>query len=147
MAKEMEEMEEKPLTTERGHDVSFKFELIPADMKWVALMSGELNNAATDFSSFANVSNDTKNAMGGSIGNSKATWQLWNYRDRLKMAQKVEEFKNIPQVRMLNKEVKLLRSLQTANQDKNLILPLENMSILSKWNHFTVQTTHGSTGS
>ena len=37
--------------------------------------------------------NDTKNTMGGFIGNSKTTWQPWNYKDMLKMAQKVEKFK------------------------------------------------------
>jgi hypothetical protein len=57
-------------------------------------MSGELNNAATYFSSFANVSQDTKKTMGGSIGNdSSATWKPWKYEDRINIAKKVETFK------------------------------------------------------
>ena len=35
--------------------VTFSFELVPADMKWLASVSGELSNAAYYFSSFANV--------------------------------------------------------------------------------------------
>ena len=31
----------------KGHEIFCKFVLIPADKKWVASMSGELNNAAT----------------------------------------------------------------------------------------------------
>jgi hypothetical protein len=89
----MEEMEATHLKTERGHEVSFKFELVPADQKWVALMSGELNNAATYFSSFADVSKDTKNTMGGSIGKSGGTWQPWDYKGRLEIVKKVEKFK------------------------------------------------------
>ncbi len=93
LTKEMEEMEATHLKTERGHEVSFKFELVPADQKWVALMSGELNNAATYFSSFADVSKDTKNTMGGSIGKSGGTWQPWDYKGRLEIVKKVEKFK------------------------------------------------------
>ena len=93
LTKEMEEMEETQLKTERGHEVSFKFELVPADQKWVALMSGELNNAATYFSSFADVSQDTKNTMDGSIDNVGGTWQPWDYKGRLEMVKKVDKFK------------------------------------------------------
>ena len=47
-------MGRKPLrTTERGHEVFFKFDLIPADMKSVVLMSGEFNNVETYLSSFS----------------------------------------------------------------------------------------------
>ena len=31
---------------------------------------------------------------GGSIGGTDATWQPWNYQDRLKTVKKVENFKN-----------------------------------------------------
>ena len=49
LTNEMEEIEGKCLKTERGHEVTFKFKLIPVDQKWVASMSGDLNNAATYF--------------------------------------------------------------------------------------------------
>ena len=41
-------------------DVKFYFDLIPSDMKWIAFFSGELNNAATFFSTFGNVSTTGK---------------------------------------------------------------------------------------
>ena len=81
----MEKTEETQLKTERGHEVSVKFELVPADQKWVALMSGELNNAATYFSPFADVGQDTKNTMDGSIDKVGGTWQPWHYKRRLEM--------------------------------------------------------------
>ena len=81
---EMEEIKGKCLKTERGHEVTFKLKLFPADQKWVTSMSGELNNAATYFSSFANVSQDTKEIMGGCIGKHKqATWKPWSYNDEM----------------------------------------------------------------
>ena len=94
LTKEMDEIEGKCWKTERGYEVSFKLKLVPADQKWVASMSGELNNAATYFSSFANVNQDNKGTMGGSIGeHSNATWKPWNYDDRMKTVKKVEKFK------------------------------------------------------
>lgn len=90
----MEEIEGKCWKTERGYEVALKLKLIPADQKWVTSMSGELNNAATYFSSFANVNQDNKGTMGGSIGeHSNATWKPWNYDDRMKTVKKVEKFK------------------------------------------------------
>ena len=86
---EMEELENKLLTTEKGHQVKIIFKLIPSDMKWASL-SGELNNAATYFSPFASVSQSNKDTIFGSIGGSDATWQPWNYEKRLEVARKVE---------------------------------------------------------
>ena len=48
--------------------VTFSFELVPADMKWLASISGELSNAAYYFSTFANVNNDTKHTVNCSFG-------------------------------------------------------------------------------
>ena len=36
LREEMEQIEGKRLTTERGEQVVFKFELIPSDMKWIS---------------------------------------------------------------------------------------------------------------
>lgn len=90
---EMEEVENQLLTTEKGYQVKFVFKLIPSDMKWASSFSGELNNAATYFSPFANVSQSNKNTIFGSIGGSGATWQPWSYEKRLEVARKVENFK------------------------------------------------------
>ena len=93
LRKEMDEIEGKPLSTLQGKEVVFKFELISADMKWMSSHSGELNNCATYFSSLANVSQTNKCTTGGTIGDSTATWQPWDYKKRLEVALKVEAFK------------------------------------------------------
>jgi hypothetical protein len=94
---EMESIEKKEYSTE-GLCIKFKFELIPSDMKWIATMSGELNNAATYFSSFADVSKETKMTANGSIGtnNSSDTWHPWDFEKRLSDVKKVESFKAKP---------------------------------------------------
>lgn len=94
LMREMEEIEGKKLTTAQGNQVEFRFELIPADMKWVSCMSGELNNCAVYFSPFANVNQTDKTTIGGSIGGSGATWQPWDYQKRLETAKKVQLWKS-----------------------------------------------------
>lgn len=79
LASEMREIEGKTLATPQGKQVIFRFELIPADMKWMASHSGELNNSATYFSSLANVNSTNKHTIGGTIGGSQQTWQPWDY--------------------------------------------------------------------
>lgn len=86
----MEAIEGKHFTTARGYQVRFLFKLIPSDMKCFA---GELPNAAEYFSPLANVCQPNKNTLFGSMGGSDATWQPWNYQQRLAMAKKVENFK------------------------------------------------------
>ncbi|CAH3148835.1 unnamed protein product [Porites lobata] len=94
LREEMEEVEGKQLTTERGKQVVFKFELIPSDMKWMSSHSGELNNCATYFSPFANVNQTSKRTIGGTIGGLEATWQPWDYTKRLVMAERVVKLKS-----------------------------------------------------
>ena len=81
LREEMEEVEGKQLTTERGKQVVFKFELIPSDMKWMSSHSRELNNCATYFSPFANVNRTSKRTIGGTNGDLEATWQPWDYTE------------------------------------------------------------------
>ena len=94
LTEEMEEVEGKQLTTERGKQVVFKFELIPSDMKWMSSHSGELNNCATYFSPFANVNQTSKRTIGGTNGDLEATWQPWDYTKRLVMAERVVKLKS-----------------------------------------------------
>lgn len=68
LTQEMEKLENKSCTTPKGDQVKFRFKLI-------STFSGELNNAATDFSPFANVNQTNKNTIGGSIGGNHTTWQ------------------------------------------------------------------------
>ena len=94
LREEMEEVEGKQLTTERGKQVVFKFELIPSDMKWMSSHSGELNNCATYFSPFANVNQTSKRTIGGTIGGPEATWQPWDSTKRLVVAERVVKLKS-----------------------------------------------------
>ena len=78
-------------------DVKFYFDLIPSDMKWIAFFSGELNNAATFFSTFRNVSTTGENkavVINGKLGTGNdCTWKPWTYESCLENAAKVESFK------------------------------------------------------
>ena len=80
--------------TVSGKEVTFTFELVPSDMKFLAFLNGELNNAAKYFSSFANVSKEhcvTLNSKFGSTSDCK--WKPWSYTVRLNIAKQVENFK------------------------------------------------------
>lgn len=75
LTQEMEKLENKTCTTTKGDQVKFRFKLIPSDMKWISTFSGELNNAVTDLSPFANVNHTNKNTIGGPIGGNHTTCQ------------------------------------------------------------------------
>lgn len=92
LTKEMEEVENKLLTTEKGYQVRFAIKLISSDMKW-AFFSEELNNNATYFSPFANVSQSNKHTNVW-LGGSDAIWQPWSYEKRLEVARKVQILKS-----------------------------------------------------
>ena len=80
-----------------GYDVCFRLSLVPADMKWVAIASGELSNAATYPCSFANVRQEHLQGRGinGLVGNfANARWKPWAYERRLVMVEKVDTFKS-----------------------------------------------------
>ena len=58
-----------------GFSCKFTVELVPADMKWLSAMAGELNNAACFFSPFGDVSTDNMNTPNGSLGEeATCTW-------------------------------------------------------------------------
>ena len=74
--------------------VQFEFELLPNDMKYLAFIGGELSNAATYFSSFADVHKDSMNDLKSTFGaKSQNKWKPWNYANRLKVIAAVEEGK------------------------------------------------------
>ncbi|CAB4014890.1 Hypothetical predicted protein [Paramuricea clavata] len=94
LRKEMEMIEKKSYIIE-GISVSFSFELIPADMKWLAFISGELPNSATYFSSFSNVSQSKKGKMGVTFGSTCDDYfKPWNYQKRLQDVKRVEKHKS-----------------------------------------------------
>ena len=74
--------------------VRFSFELVPSDMKFTAFLNGELSNAATYFSSFANVSLCDITSLSAKFGvSSTCKWKPWRYEDRLTVAKQVTQFK------------------------------------------------------
>jgi len=89
---EMEAIEAKEYVV-LDRKVTFRCRLIPADQKWHACMGGELSNAATFFSTYANVSSASSQTKGGSIGDKTCTWQPWSYKKRLEVADQVSIFK------------------------------------------------------
>ena len=75
-------------------EVTFTLELVPSDMKFLAFLNRELNNAATYFSSFANVSTEDCVTVNGKFGlTNDCKWKPWPYKERLSIAKQVEGFK------------------------------------------------------
>ena len=85
----MEDIESKSYHV-REQEVTFQFEILPSDQKWLATAAGELPNSSTFPSSFANVKQSNMATIGGSIGPPPCTWQQWEYSKRLKDAASVE---------------------------------------------------------
>ena len=87
---------EKQEYSVNGITVRFTVELVQSDMKWLATVAGELNNAAYYFSTFGNVNNDNKTVINGSLGEDKAcTCHPWGFSSRLSVAQKVAKEKEL----------------------------------------------------
>ena len=74
--------------------VTFSFELVPSDMKFLAFLNGELNNTATYFASFANVSKADADTLNETFGESpECKWKSWSYNKRIAVAKEVTNFK------------------------------------------------------
>lgn len=77
-----------------GFHVTFNIEELPNDMKMLAMLGGELSNAATYFSTFANVSTTDSGDLKGTFGTGNdCKWKPWCYNDRISVAKKVADFK------------------------------------------------------
>lgn len=93
LAADIEVIEKKTYTV-MGKDVTFTFDLIPGDMKFLAFINGELSNSAKYFSSFANVSQNESNSLTGRFGvDQDCKWRPWQYRERITTSKQVVEFK------------------------------------------------------
>ena len=90
--KQMKDLQGKVFAID-GFHVTFKFQELPNDMKMLATLAGELPNSARYFSSFATVSTDDYRDLEGQfvIGNCK--WKVWDYNERVKIAESVAKFK------------------------------------------------------
>jgi hypothetical protein len=104
----------------KGNSVNVKFKIseLPNDMKMLAFLGGELSNAATYFSTFANVSTHSMSALDGSFGSSgKEKREPWKYEDRVSVAKNVEQFKTSLTKKILSAST--LRSKVTSFIAKN----------------------------
>ena len=125
-----------------GYKVTFSFEIIPSDMKWLASFSGEISNSAYYFSSFGNVNTDNKHVVNGSLGpGPDTTWQPWVYENRLEVAKKVSSKKhelnqkNLSDVTRRNKILEFMKAQASRQEfpplfgnlvDKSYAEPLHN---------------------
>ena len=74
--------------------VTFRFKELPNDMKMLAMLGGDLSNAATYFSSFGNASKNDYTDLQGSFGSdASCKWRPWSFQQRFKVAESVEKFK------------------------------------------------------
>lgn len=74
--------------------LSFRFELLPNDMKYLAFLAGKLSISASYFSPFADVKKDDINSVQGTFGQlSESKWHPWKYSDRIRVAAAVEKRK------------------------------------------------------
>lgn len=92
IAADIEVIEKKTFTV-IGKDVTFSFNLLPGDMKFLAYINGELSNSAKYFSSFA-VCKDESSSLTGKFGKTQnCKWRPWQYSHRIAIAQQVADFK------------------------------------------------------
>ena len=74
--------------------VTFGFKELPNDMKMLAMLGGELSNAATYFSSIGNASKNDYTDLQGSFGSdASCKWRPWSFQQRVKVAESVEKSK------------------------------------------------------
>ena len=93
LASKIEEIEQETYTVSGVH-VTFSFELVPSDMKFLCFINGELNNTASYSSSFGNVSKEDCTTLNGKFGTTPdCKWKPWLYQHRLNMAKQVSKFK------------------------------------------------------
>lgn len=89
-----------------GLHVTFQFQEFPNDMKMLA-MHAELSNAATYFSSFANVSQHELTDLNGKFGyDTTCKWKPWSFERRIRVANSVEKFKKALESKKIEKKTK-----------------------------------------
>jgi len=77
IAADIEGIEKKTYTV-MGKDVTFSYDLLPGDMKFLAYINGELSNSAKYFSSFANVCQEESSSLTGKFGKTQnCKWRPW----------------------------------------------------------------------
>ena len=90
--KQMKDLEGKIFAI-GGFHVTFKFKELPNDMKMLATLAGELPNSAHYFSTFAIVTTEDYRDLEGQFATGYFKWKVWDYNERLKVAESVAKFK------------------------------------------------------
>lgn len=90
--KQMKDLEGKVFAID-GFHVTFKFQELPNDMKMLATLAGELPNSARYFSTFATVSTEDYRDLEGQFATGNCKWKVWDYNERVKVAESVAKFK------------------------------------------------------
>ena len=117
LSSKIEEIENNTYTV-LGMQVTFSFELVPSDMKFLSFINGELNNAATYFSSFANVSKEDCMSLKGKFGTTPdCKWKPWPYKQRLNIGKQVLKFKDNrpPNLAKSSQRTRITRSIANKN--------------------------------
>lgn len=124
---------EKQIFTVKGQQVNFTFKLVPSDMKWLSKFSGELSNAATYPNPFANVNQKGLSERGCTLGTGPGDkWKPWAYDFRMKVANKVAQFKqkqakptNASQMQTFrNKVCQFIANLKSRQEYEPILGPL-----------------------
>ena len=97
LVKDIDELENTTYHIDyKGNSVNVKFKIsqLPNDMKMLAFLGGELSNAATYFSTFANVSTHSMSALDGSFGSSgKEKWDPGSMRIGCQLLRRLSSLK------------------------------------------------------
>ena len=97
LERQMTEIEGKMFLVEidgKEKFVSFQFELLPNDMKYLAFLGGELSISASYFSPFADINKkDIANTQENFGSKPQDKWHPWKYSQRLRVAAAVKEKK------------------------------------------------------
>ena len=81
---------------DKNVQVKFKLEMLPNDLKMLAFLAGELNNAAFHFSTFANANKDNCVDINMSFNSGGSEdWMPFEYDKRLSDVKKVEQRKQV----------------------------------------------------
>lgn len=101
-------------------NVRFAFSELPNDMKMLAFLSGELNNSAKYFSSFADVSYDEINDCKGTFGETSTDkWRPWSYSKRIQVVNELDRFKKELEKKKISASTKRTRVTEFISQKKS----------------------------
>ena len=139
LASDIETIEKKTYTV-MGKEVTFSFDFLPGNMKFLAFVNSELTNSAKYFSTFAKVSQDDGMSLTGKFGETPdCKWRPWQNSQRLAFSQQVADFKRkIPNhLAVKTKRSKVTQFLAGKKSRQEFNHLLGNFVTKRLLNHFT----------